>query len=263
VTFVAASGAVAAGFAARGDADIAHALELVAIAAWLLTMLRPAPWTRPGGRRQGDEASGRRLLVIVATQSAVICAAALDRSEASSALGGAVTLVWVAALVVQVRLAQPIARGLLLRHRRGRFRADDWILMGVLAISALAASVLLNAPDVPLRDAVRVLGLAAWVGACLWIPLLARIDVACAVGRRPGLPGAWRWSMVFPFGMFAASAQALGRAAGHPVIHRVGLDATWIALVAWAAVAVGAAGGGGARRVGPTPSRLDAPQLPE
>lgn len=33
VTFVAASGAVAAGFAARGDADVAHALELVAIAA--------------------------------------------------------------------------------------------------------------------------------------------------------------------------------------------------------------------------------------
>jgi tellurite resistance protein TehA-like permease len=263
VTFVAASGAVAAGFAARGDADVAHALELVAIIAWLLTMLRPAPWTRAGGRRHGDEASGRRLLVIVATQSAVICAAALDRSAASSALAGAVTLVWAAALVVQVRLAGPIARGLLLRRQRGRFRADDWILMGVLAISALAASVLLNAPDVPLREAVRVLGVAAWVGACLWVPLLARTDVACAVGRRPGLPGSGRWSMVFPFGMFAASAQSLGRAAGHPVIHRIGLDASWIALVAWAAVAVGTAAGALARRVASAASRLDGRQLPE
>jgi tellurite resistance protein TehA-like permease len=259
VTFVAAAAAVGAGFAARGEADVAHGLELVAVAAWLLTVLRPAPWTRAGGRRQGDEASGRRLLVIVATQSAVICAAALDRSAASVALAGTATLVWAAALVVQVRLARPIARGLLTRRQRGRFRADDWILMGVLAISGLAASALVAAPDVPLREGVRVVGVAAWVGACLWIPILARIDLACAAGRRPGPPDALRWSMVFPLGMFAASAQSLGRAAGHPVIHRVGLDATWIALAAWAAVAIGVAGAAFARRVGPLAGR----QLPE
>ncbi len=259
VTFVAAVGAVGAGFAARGESDVAHALELLAVAAWLPTVLRPVPWTRAGGRRQGDEASGRRLLAIVAMQSAVISAAALDRSAASSALAWAVTLVWAVALVAQVPLARPIARGLLIRRQRGRFRADDWILMGVLAISALAASALLDAPDVPLREGVGLVGLVAWVGACLWIPLLALIDVACAVGRRPGAPDALRWSMVFPLGMFAASAQSLGRAAGHPVIHRVGLDATWIALAAWAAVALGTVGGAVARRAGPIAGR----QLPE
>ena len=259
VTFVAAVGAVGAGFAGRGEPHVAHALELLAVAAWLPTVLRPVPWTRAGGRRPDDEASGRRLLVIVATQSAVISAAGLDRWAASSALAWAVTLVWAVALVVQVRLARPIARGLLIRRGRGRFRADDWILMGVLAISALAASALLDAPDVPLRAVVRVVGVAAWIGACLWIPLLARIDLACAAGRRPGPPGALRWSMVFPLGMFAASAQALGRAAGHPVIHRVGLDATWIALAVWAAFALGTGGGAVARRAGPIAGR----QLPE
>jgi hypothetical protein len=259
VTFVAAVGAVGAGFAARGDADAAHALELLTLAAWLPTVLRPVPWTRAGGRRQGDEASGRRLLVVVATQSAVISAAALDRSAASSALAWAVTIAWAAALVVQVRLAGPIARGLLLRRQRGGFRADDWILMGVLAISALAASALVDAPDVPLREAVRVVGVIAWAGACLWLPVLAGIDVAGLAGRRPGAPDALRWSMVFPLGMFAASAQSLGRAAGHPVIHRVGLDATWVALAAWAAVALGTAGGAAARRPGFLPGR----QLPE
>jgi tellurite resistance protein TehA-like permease len=259
VTFVAAAGAVGAGFAARGESDVAHGLELLALAAWLPTVLRPVPWTRAGGRRQGDEASGRRLLVIVAAQSAVISAAALDRAAASAALGGAATLVWAAALVVQLRLARPIARGLLVRRQRGRFRADDWILMGVLAVSALAASALLDAPHVPLRAGVRVVGVAAWVGACLWVPLLARIDIARALGRRPGPPNALRWSMVFPLGMFAASAQSLGRAAGHPVIHRIGLDATWIALAAWAAVALGTAGGAVARRAGPLAGR----QLPE
>jgi tellurite resistance protein TehA-like permease len=259
VTFVAAAGAVGAGFAARGESDVAHALELLAVAAWIPTVLRPVPWTRAGGRKPGDEASGRRLLVIVATQSAVISAAALDRWSASPVLAWAVTLVWAAALVVQVRLARPIARGLLIRRGRGRFRADDWILMGVLAISALAASALVDAPDVPLRAAVRVVGVAAWVGACLWIPVIARIDVACAVGRRPGPPDALRWSMVFPLGMFAESAQSLGHAAGHPVIHRVGLDATWIALAAWAAVALGTVVGAVVRRAGPLAGR----QLPE
>lgn len=263
VTFVAATGAVASGFAARGDSDIARGLEVLAVAAWLLAMFRPAPWTRAGGRRPGDEASGRRLLVVVATQSAVISAAALDHSTASSVLAGAATAVWAAALAVHLRLAGPIARGLLIRSRQGRFRADDWILMGVLAISALAASALLQAPDVPGREGVRVLGLAAWAGACLWIPLVARIDVARAAGRRPVPPGALRWSMVFPFGMFAAASQALGRAADYPVIHRVGLDATWVALAAWAAVAVGSTGGAVAGRVGPVAARIAGRQLPE
>jgi tellurite resistance protein TehA-like permease len=263
VTFVAGTGAVAAGFAARGEADVAHALEALAVVAWLPTILRPAPWTRAGGRRQGDEASGRRLLIVVAIQSAVISAAALDRPAASSVLAGAAAATWVVALAVQLRLARPIARGLLLRRQRGRFRADDWILMGVLAISALAASALLRAPDVPARPAVRILGLAAWAGACLWIPLLARVDVACAFGRRPALPDALRWSMVFPFGMFAAASQALGRASGHPWIHRVGLDATWVALAAWAVVALGIGGGAVAGRVGPAAPGLDRGQLPE
>jgi tellurite resistance protein TehA-like permease len=263
VTFVAAVGTVGAGFAARGEAEVAHALEVLAVCTWLLTMLRPAPWTRAGGRRPGAEASGRRLLIVVAAQSAVIAAAALDRSGSAPVLAGAATATWVGALIVQIRLAGSIARGLLLRRQLGRFRADDWILMGVLAISALAASVLLNAPDVPFRAGVRVGGLAAWVGACLWIPLLVRTDVACALGHRPRLPGALRWSMVFPLGMFAASAQSLGRAADHPVVHRVGLDAAWVALVAWAAVALGIAGGALAGRVGAAAARLDGRQLPE
>lgn len=263
VTFVAGTGAVAAGFAARGDADVAHALELLAIAAWAVTMLRPVPWTRPDRRRQGDEASGRRLLLIVATQSAVISAAAIDRWAASPLLAWAATAAWAVAIVLHVRLAGPIARGLLLRRQRGRFRADDWILMGVLAISALAAAALLRAPDVPAREGVRLLGLAVWVGACLWIPLLARIDLASTIGRRPAFPGALRWSMVFPFGMFAASSQELGRAAGHPVIHVAGLDLTWVAIAAWAAVALGIGGRLVARRLGPAASRLDRHQLPE
>jgi tellurite resistance protein TehA-like permease len=263
VTLVAGTGAVAAGFAARGDADVAHPLDLLAVAVWALTMLRPSPWMRAGGRGAGAGASGRRLLIVVATQSAVISAAALDRWAASPLLAVAATVAWAAALVIHVRVAGPVARGLLLRRLRGRYRADDWILMGVLAISALAASALLRAPDVPAREGVRILGLAAWIGACLWIPVLARIDLGCAIARRSGLAGAGRWSMVFPFGMFATASQSLGRASGHPVVHRVGLDAIWVALAAWAVVALGIAAGVLTGRVGAAPSGLDRGQLPE
>ncbi|HEY2868331.1 MAG TPA: hypothetical protein VGJ11_02420 [Gaiellales bacterium] len=263
VTFVAAAGAVAPGYAARGHRGLADALDVAAIAVWLLAIARPAPWTRSGGRRRGDEASGRRLLVVVATQSAVISAAALDRSGASSLLAGAAVAAWVAALGLSVPIAGPVARGLLLRAQRGRFRADDWILMGVLAISALAAAALLGMHDVPVRGGVRILGIVAWAGACLWIPFLARIDIACSLRRRPGPPGSLRWSMVFPLGMFAVASQALGTAAGHPLIHRMGLDAAWVAQVAWAAVAAGIGGGAAARRVGSAASRIGGRQLPE
>lgn len=263
VTFVAAAGAVAAGYAARGHHGVADALDGAAIAVWLVAIARPAPWTRAGGRRHGDEASGRRLLVVVATQSAVISAAALDRSGASSLVAGAAVAAWAAGLALALPVAAPAARGLLLRAQRGRFRADDWILMGVLAISVLAAAALLGMHGVPVPEVVRALGIVAWAGACLWIPFLARIDLGCALRRRPGPPNALRWSMVFPFGMFAEASQALGTATGHPLIHRVGLDAAWVALVAWAAVAAGIGGGAVARRVGSATSRIGGRQLPE
>lgn len=263
VTFVAAAGAIAAGYSVRGHPGVADALDGAAIAVWLVVIGRPAPWTRAGGRRHGDEASGRRLLVLVATQSAVISAAALDRSGASSLIAGAAVAAWVAGLVLTLPVAAPVARGLLLRAQRGRFRADDWILMGVLAISALAAAALLRIHGVPVREGVRALGIVAWAGACLWIPFLARIDLGCALRSRPGPPDGLRWSMVFPFGMFAAASQALGAATGHPLIHRVGLDAAWVALAAWAAVAAGIGGGPVARRVGSATARIGGRQLPE
>jgi len=262
VTFVAAAGAIAAGYNARHP-GVADALDGAAIAVWLVAIARPAPWTRAGGRRRGDEASGQRLLVVVATQSAVISAAALDRSGASSLVAGAAVAAWVAGLVLTLPVSAPVARGLLLRAQRGYFRADDWILMGVLAISALAAAALLGMHGVPLREGVRTLGIVAWAGACLWVPFLARIDLGCSLGRRPGPPDALRWSMVFPFGMFAEASQALGTATGQELIHRVGLDAAWVALVAWAAVAAGIGGGAVARRVGSATSRIGGRQLPE
>src|SRR5690349_5442313 len=260
---VMATGIVSRASHADAPAISTGLLWLAAAALVVLVVLALARPRRAGGRRPGDEPTGRRLLVVVATQSAVISAAALDRSGGSSLLAGAAVAAWVAGLALTLPVAAPVARGLLLRAQRGRFRADDWILMGVLAISALAAAALLGMRGVPVREGVRVLGIVAWAGACLWVPFLARIDIACSLGRRHGPPGSQRWSMVFPFGMFAAASQALGTNTGHPLIHRVGLDAAWVALVAWALMAAGIGGGAVAGRVGPAASRVGGRQLPE
>ena len=110
--------------------------------------------------------------------------------------------------------------------------------MGALAISALSAQALLGMPGAPLRPEVRTLGLAALVGACIWIPVLIRLDIAAGRDRR-WPPGAERCSMVFPLGMFSAACQALGHAASVPAAVHLGCATTWVAAAAWLAVATG------------------------
>jgi len=46
------------------------------------------------------------------------------------------------------------------------------------------------------------------------------------------------WSMVFPLGMFSVASIHLGRLAGLPVVHDLGVIGTWIAGTVWLVVAV-------------------------
>ena len=130
--------------------------------------------------------------------------------------------------------------------------------MGALAISALAAAELLRMPGVPLHAAVRAAGIVLWCGAWLWVPTLVRLDVRAAAAARRRWPGADRWSMVFPLGMLCAASQALGSAGSLPGFTRLGRDAAWIALAAWAVAAAGVLAGQGARRHAP-PGRTPEP----
>jgi hypothetical protein len=236
VTLAAAAGALAGSMHAEGDATAATGLRLLTIGTWLWVVVRPAPWAAG----EPAVASGRRLLAVVATQSAVIAAPALARAHPAHVLEGAAVAVWAAALAVYVLMMVPVARGMDARARASSFRTDDWICMGAVAISVLAAAALLGTPGVPLRPAIRGIGLAAWGGACLWVALLVRLDVDAAMWCRPGLPTFERWSMVFPLGMFAVASQAIGATASQPVVTRVGRDAAWVALAAWVLVAGGA-----------------------
>ena len=239
MTFVAAVTTVSAGLRADGHAMSANGLDAGAVIGWLWLIARPAPWMSAVGRKPED-VSGRRLLAVVATQSAVISAATIARYGHGTVLDGVALAVWTTAILIYLPMVLPVIRGIVLRTRAGSFRADDWISMGALAISALAANALLGMPGAPLRPEVRTLGLAALVGACLWIPLLVRLDIAAGRDRR-WPPGAERWSMVFPLGMFSAACEALGHAASVPAAVQLGRGAAWVAIATWVVVATGCA----------------------
>jgi tellurite resistance protein TehA-like permease len=239
-TFVAATATVAAGLRSESYAAVANGLDIATLFGWVWIVARPAPWVARPDHASFEDASGRRLLTIVATQAAVIAAAALVRHGHEPLLGGATTAVWAMAVVLYAPMVAPVMRGLGARARAGAFRADDWICMGALAISALAASALLGMPGAPLRPEIRVVGLAVLAAAFLWVPTLVRLDLEARRDRH-WPPGADRWSTVFPLGMFAAACQALGHSASVPAVVSVGRYATWVAVATWAVVAAGCA----------------------
>jgi Voltage-dependent anion channel len=245
-TLAAGAAATGAGLVAAGWSTAGVALATVAIAAWACLLGMRAPW-----RAVRTDASGRRLLAVVATQSAVIAAALLGRSWDTGAFAGIAVALWLGAIVLYGAMIAPVLRGMSARAAETAFRADDWIAMGALAISALAAAELMRMPGVPLHPAVEAGGIATWSGAWLWVPTLVRLDARAMLAGGRGWPGAGRWSTVFPLGMLCAASQALGAAAGLPAFSRLGRDAAWGALAAWAMVAAGILAGQASRRYSP------------
>lgn len=223
----------------RGDRFAGAVLAAAAAAGWVLVLTRIVVMLIASRRRLSGRATGGWLLVVVSTQSVAGAAALSAREYRIDALAVAGAIVWVAGLAAYGALIFPVAGGLRRLVSLRRFTADHWIAMGALAISALAASALVEAPGTPLRGAIRDAGLAIWVLACAWILPLVAADLRCEIHHHAHLPGASQWSMVFPVGMLAASAQELGRVAGHGDLVRIGDWLAWPALAAWLVVAAG------------------------
>jgi tellurite resistance protein TehA-like permease len=241
LTIVAAAGVLSARFGLDGRPAAASALAAVTALSWLVLVVLVAMTLIANRRHLRPELSGNWLLVVVATQSLAGVTAMTARSWDDPALSVVGLAAWMAGVTLYAVLLLPISRRLRRLAARRRFTPDYWIAMGALAISTLAAAALLQAPGTPLRPLLRSGGLVAWAGACLWIPVLAVADARMIVGDRAGLPSAARWSMVFPLGMFAASAQAYGRADAAPTLTLIGGWAAWVAVAAWAIVAIGTA----------------------
>jgi len=122
---------------------------------------------------------------------------------------------------------------------------DTWILMGALAIAALAGVRLRGAARAqevsawaadPLHPVILVL----WIGATAWIPVLLCAEM-WRLTTRPGsvhVAGIW-WSAVFPLGMYSTATQAVTRQLHLPGLSTVSLVVFWAGFALWVFIAAG------------------------
>ncbi len=195
-----------------------------------------------------SELRGAWLLTVVATQSISILATLLAPTLAGKVaeLLFVSLLAWLTGFALYSVLIALIAYRLLCYPLTPEgFTPDYWITMGAAAISTLAgARLLLASPHwaflgevLPFLKGLTVL---CWIVATWWIPLL----VALAIWRRVRLRLPIRyhpayWSTVFPLGMYAAATRVLEDATNLPFLADISRGFTYVALLAWTAVALG------------------------
>lgn len=256
-TFVAACTVL--GQVLGGHPTAARVLGGLGLAGWLvlvpLAVVDVA--SRPAAELR-DHAHGAWLLPSVATSGLSIAAAELavgTRSLPFVAVGAAAvflaTAIYlaVAGLIIWRAAATPFGPD--------QIPPDSWILMGALAICALAGSQLLSAvralgePTV-LVPAIRILTLAAWVAASLWIPGLLHAQMWRSDQMTGTLhyQGVW-WSAVFPVGMYSAASAATGSELGMPALATISLVFFWVAFTIWMLVGTGLLHAGLARALRP------------
>jgi tellurite resistance protein TehA-like permease len=185
-------------------------------------------------------ARGSWLLAAVAAESLVIVAAELRRRPLAHPPLALALALWALGIAVYLAIV------LLIAARAGRrglsaeeITPDYWVVMGAMAIAALAATELTVDARAGLHGAMRALAIAAWAVATCWLPLVAAADAVRVRRRGPSYEDE-RWAMVFPLGMYSVATDGLGTRLG--VHHLAGLSTAFfvIALIAWGAVAAGA-----------------------
>jgi tellurite resistance protein TehA-like permease len=193
----------------------------------LLTLVRAAS-ARPS--------TGTGFLAVVAPQSQVALAGQLAHHQHLLWLVLSSLIVFVIGLAVYMAVIAAFDFRVL---RTGA--GDHWVAGGALAISALSCAELVEA-DAAVRalgGAHGVLRLASrvlWVLAIVWLPVLIGSEL-----RWPRLTyDVHRWATVFPLGMYAAMSFAIARVSDDGWIASFARTWTWIALGAWAIVAIGA-----------------------
>lgn len=242
LTFVAAGAVLGSGLLAAG-AGRAPAWALLALSAlaWLAisaAIVVELVFVRSLHPR--TQAQGGWLLAVVAPQAlSVLCL-----SLAAGRSGGGLVAVALGLWLLGSALYPPIALERLGRLRAGgrpaaSLRADDWILMGALAISALAGSSLFDrfssegstAGDHPLGWALLVGELAlAW--GLVPLLVLGEISHAATPASARG-PSGSRWTTVFPLGMISVATRAFAEPSGLAALRVVADVAFAVALAAW------------------------------
>jgi tellurite resistance protein TehA-like permease len=245
-TFVAACAVLGVRF--KDHLAVEWLLGGLALAAWLvLVPLALAAASARSGTQLRDQAHGAWLLPSVATAGLAITAADLAIGDRTAALVIIATVAWGLGMVFYLAVTALIAWRVLAKPvRPDEVTPDSWILMGALAITALAGEHILTAARTLRAPAgltywTGPLTHGAWVLASLWIPVL----LYAQLWRTDQVPGSLRyrsawWAAVFPLGMYSATCAATATELDMPSVRTLSLVFFWIAFTVWTLVAIGA-----------------------
>jgi tellurite resistance protein TehA-like permease len=219
----------------------------LALVAWLglVPLALVAAGSRPGVELR-EQARGGWLLPSVATAGLAITAADLAIHQRCAALVVLATVAWILGMVVYLAVTGLIIWRVVANPLQpDEVTPDSWILMGALAITALAGDRILTAArtlraPAGLADWTAPVTHGAWVLASLWIPVLlyAQLWRADQVAGSLRYQSAW-WAAVFPLGMYATTCAATATELHIRSLRTVSLVFFWIACTVWALVATG------------------------
>jgi tellurite resistance protein TehA-like permease len=245
-TLVAAAGVLGVRASIARWGRISVALSLFGALAWLVVALSMAKHRRSATPAWWS-ASGNWLLAVVATQSLAVLAGTLAGAGRAGPLQRLALTCWVIGLTLYALLIVVIgARVLGTSPPPARFTPDDWIVMGALAISTVAATGLLGGE---LADRTRALladaAVLTWAVASSLLVPLAVLHLRGLLRDRAARRYQTRWwAAVFPLGMYSVATHQLAATLGMQPLESLAGIAFWAALGAWsltAALAVGSA----------------------
>jgi tellurite resistance protein TehA-like permease len=230
--------------------DLAWVLWGVSIGFWvlllyatLIAVVLRAP--KPG---LGAGINGTWFLLTVSTESIAVLGALLlvrhPDDTVAFALVGAFTLGIVLYLIVMTMV---FLRWTFQELEPTEADPPAWIAAGAVAITVLAGSNLLGARAVSpridrLAPFIEGMVTLAWATATFWFPLMIAIGIWRHIARRVPLryhPS--YWALVFPLGMYGAATFVMRNALRIEALEWVPKVALVVALIAWAATAIGLA----------------------
>jgi tellurite resistance protein TehA-like permease len=191
--------------------------------------------------------NGTWLLWVVGTQSLSVAASALVPVWPSQAglLAPAAIGLWSVGLVLYLLLVSLILlRWLTVAMTPATLGPPYWILMGATAITVLAGARILNLPAaLPVTRAtagfVEGFSFALWAFGTWWIPLLITLGLWRHIRRHwPLSYEPTLWSVVFPLGMYSVATLSFGKVAHLNFMEPLSRFMLWVAVAAWAVVAV-------------------------
>jgi len=247
-TIVAASDVFGVQLDLRGHGEAALALWVFALIAWLvLTYLGFGVLAISNTAQHANIIHGGWLIAIVGTQSLVILGTRLAPQMPDAEVWFVlVHMLWGIGLALYGIFITLFAQRLFFSG----VDAQDlhpilWVVMGAAAISTNAgAALILTDSPMPFLQALRPFvdgaTLTMWAWGTWWIPLLILFGLwKHGVRRVPLSYTPLFWSLVFPFGMYAAASLRLSVAASFPPLRLISSTMAWVALAAWGLTAAG------------------------